>query len=193
MSAQLAKIRGYLGWMTAAIVVALALATSTAAAAEITKHDLFKGIQEQVLRYEFFTVFDDVNISIADDGVVTLTGSVTGPHKKKSIAKRVATLDGIARLKNEIKVLPVSLLDNELRYRVAHAIYGNSTFWHYAARSNPSIHIVVERGHVTLTGVVDSETDRHLARVLATQFDALSVTNELRLPSEITAELEQLG
>ena len=106
---------------------------------------------------------------------------------------RVAVLDGITRLKNKIRVLPISLLDSKLRYRVARAIYNNPTFWHYAARSNPSIHIVVDRGHITLTGVVDSETDRHLARVLATQFDALSVTNKLRLPSEVTTELEQLG
>ena len=52
---------------------------------------------------------------------------------------------------------------------------------------------MVERGHVTLTGVVDSETDRHLAISLARQFDAFSVTNELRLPAEVTAELEALG
>ena len=30
---------------------------------------------------------------------------------------------------------------------------------------NPPIHIIVERGRVTLTGVVQSEVDRMLARV----------------------------
>ena len=65
---------------------------------------------------------------------------------------------------NEIAVLPASLFDDQLRYGIARAIYENPNFWHYAARANPSIHIVVERGHVTLTGVVDSETDRQLAR-----------------------------
>ena len=90
-------------------------------------------------------------------------------------------------------MLPASRFDNRLRYVIARAIYGNPAFWHYAASTDPSIHIVVERGHVTLTGVVDSETDRQLARVLATQFDAFSVTNELRLPHEVTMELEALG
>ena len=45
---------------------------------------------------------------------------------------------------------------------------------------------------MTLTGSVDSETDRTLARALAGQFDAFSVTNELRLPHEVTTELEAL-
>ena len=46
---------------------------------------------------------------------------------------------------------------------------------------------------MTLTGVVDSETDRQLARALAAQFNAFSVTNRLRLPHEVTMELEALG
>lgn len=52
---------------------------------------------------------------------------------------------------------------------------------------------MVNRGHVTLTGVVDNEMDRQLALTLAAQFNAFSVTNELRLPEEVTAELEALG
>ena len=76
---------------------------------------------------------------------------------------------------------------------MARAIYGNPNFWRYGVGAQPSIHIIVERGHVTLTGVVQNEVDRTLARALAGQFDAFSVTNELRIPSEVTAELEQLG
>ena len=48
-------------------------------------------------------------------------------------------------------MLPVSQFDDELRFRIARAIYGNSAFWNYAAMANPPIHIVVNRGRVTLT------------------------------------------
>ena len=51
---------------------------------------------------------------------------------------------------------------------------------------------MVNRGHVTLTGVVNSEADRRLARAYAGQFNAFSITNELRLPHEVTAQLEAL-
>ncbi|MBI3493079.1 MAG: BON domain-containing protein [Acidobacteria bacterium] len=56
---------------------------------------------------------------------------------------------------------------------------------------NPPIHIVVERGRVTLTGVVGSEIDRVLARSLASQFGAFKVTNELKTDAEVRDLLEK--
>jgi osmotically-inducible protein OsmY len=56
---------------------------------------------------------------------------------------------------------------------------------------NPPIHIVVEHGRVTLTGVVQSDVDRMLARSLATQFGALSVTNALKTDAEMRTILEK--
>jgi osmotically-inducible protein OsmY len=56
---------------------------------------------------------------------------------------------------------------------------------------SPPIHIVVEHGRVTLTGVVQSEVDRMLARSLATQFGALSVTNALKTDAEVRDALEK--
>ena len=175
------------------MALALTALSASSATADGPKYDLFQRVQEQVLRYSFFTVFDNISVEIAGEGYVVLTGHVTAGHKAKAIEERVDTLDGVAAVTNEIAVLPVSRFDNQLRYAIARTIYGNPNFWHYAASANPSIHIVVNRGHVTLTGVVDSETDRQMARALAGQFNAFSVTNELRLPHEVTAELEALG
>ena len=174
------------------MTLALTLSVSPALAADQTKHDLFQRIQDQVLRYSFFTVFDNINVEIGDDGRVALTGHVTGEHKSHDIEKRVAALDGVTAVTNAITILPASRFDDELRYGIARAIYGNPHFWRYAAGANPPIHIVVERGHVTLTGVVNNETERHLARSIAGQFNAFSVTNELQLPHEVTAALEAL-
>jgi len=57
---------------------------------------------------------------------------------------------------------------------------------------NPSIHIGVNRGHVKLTGVVNSAADRRLASLVANQFPAFSVTNDLKTESEVRQSLEQL-
>jgi osmotically-inducible protein OsmY len=86
----------------------------------------------------------------------------------------------------------VSIYDEELRYRIARAIYGNPSFWQYASMVNPPIHIVVERGHVRLTGVVQSNVERMLARSLATSFGAFSVKNELRTDAEVQASVERV-
>ena len=56
--------------------------------------------------------------------------------------------------------------------------------------ANPPIHIVVERGRVTLSGVVNSEVERVLARSLASDSLAFSVTNDLRTDAEMRTELE---
>jgi hyperosmotically inducible periplasmic protein len=151
---------------------------------------VLKDVATSVDRYTRFTIFDDVSAGVKD-GVVTLTGKVTMPFKRDDIARRVAKLDGVRDVNNQIDVLPVSQFDDQLRLRIARSIYGNANFWNYGIMPNPPIHIVVEHGRVTLTGVVQSEVDRMLARSLATQFGALSVTNALKTDAEVRDALEK--
>ena len=176
----------------AAVVAVVLLGSSSAFAA--TGEDnlqIMKEIQKQVNRYAYFTIFDDVEATI-ENGVVMLSGNVMMPFKKKEIVKRVARVDGVTHVEDAIGVLRVSRYDNQLRYRVARAIYGHFAFQHYS-RLRPPVHIVVDRGHVTLTGVVNSGLDKTLAHSLARQFGAFSVTNELQTVDEAEAELELLG
>ena len=176
-----------------AVLSVLALgSTLVFAEPERKKLQVFEDIQTQVTRYSFFTIFDDVSVAIDEHGVVALTGHVTGPHKRTALAKRVAAVEGVSGVDNDITVLPVSRFDDRLRVAVARSIYGNSNFWRYGIGPSPTIHIVVERGHVTLTGVVYSQIDRQLAETLARRSPAFSVTNRLRTNEETRDELEQL-
>lgn len=155
-------------------------------------HQIFGDIARAVNQYSRFTVFDDVNAAV-EEGVVTLTGRVTMPYKATDLERMIRRVAGVTRVSNEIKVLPVSHFDDDLRYRIARAIYGNPGFWQYAAMANPPIHIVVENGHVTLTGVVNSNVERMLARSLASSSNAFSVTSKLRTDAEAKADLEKLN
>jgi hyperosmotically inducible protein len=172
------------------VVLVLGLSASSYAA---DREDLqiFRDVSNSVLRYSRFTIFDSVHASV-DEGVVVLTGKVTMPFKSNDIEKRVARVEGVREVQNKIDVLPVSLFDDELRYRIARSIYGNSSFWNYAAMSNPPIHVIVERGRVTLEGVVNSNVERMLARSLASQFGAFSITNNLKTDEEMRRELEKM-
>jgi hyperosmotically inducible protein len=172
------------------LALVAATATTTAHAQESAARDtrIAYEVVSAVNGYPFFTIFDDVSVRV-DQSIVTLTGKVTMPHKRDDIGRRVANLDGVARVVNEIGVLPVSQFDNDLRQRIARSIYGHSNFWRYASMANPPIHIIVEHGRVTLTGVVGSNVDRMLARALASQFGAFSVTVQLRTDAE-TREAE---
>ena len=169
----------------------LILALATAAAAQQTSLQIFRGVQRQVLTYPHFTIFDSVNAQIKD-GVVTLTGKVTMPFKRKDLEERVTRLAGVKSVTNQIEVLPASRFDDELRAGIANAIYGNSAFSRYANQVNPPIHIVVERGRVTLEGVVNNNVDRAMAYSIASMFQAFSVKNALRTDDEVKKDLEKL-
>lgn len=176
------------------IALAFALLSSPAFAGGTERKSLqiVNDVSSEVRKYTRFTIFDDVRIGVDDAGVVLLSGKVTMPFKKDDIERLVGRVDGVTGVRNELGVLPVSRYDEELRYRIARAIYGNSNFWHYAAMANPPIHIIVERGHVTLTGVVNSNVERMLARSLATTFGAFSVRNELRTDAEMKELAEKI-
>ena len=174
------------------LAAAGALSANTVLASTGDRKDLqvFNDVASAVNSYTRFTIFDDLNASVRD-GTVTLTGKVTMPYKRDEIEKRIANVDGVRTIDNRIEVLPVSSFDNELRYRIARSIYGNSSFWNYAIMANPPIHIIVDHSRVTLTGVVNNEVERALARSLATQFGALSVTNALKTDAEVKDALEK--
>jgi hyperosmotically inducible protein len=177
-------------WVVAMMVAA---GTASAGAADApARKDLqvSRDVAASVQRYAQFTIFDDVSAEVKD-GVVTLTGRVTMPFKRDDIARRVSKVDGVREVRDQLEVLPVSQWDDELRYRIGRSIYNNANFWSYAAMANPPIHIVVERGRVTLTGVVQSNVDRMLAQSLATQFGAFSVTNALKTDAEMRDTLEK--
>ncbi len=184
------------GLVCAAVIMLAAVCTVAAAppgerGPEANRSDredaaILRDAVRQVNTYTRLTVFDAITIAV-QSGVVTLTGDVTAPYKKQQIARRVERVDGMVELQNQINVLPVSQDDDELRYRIAASIYGNPSFWEYAALANPPIHIIVAHGHVTLVGVVRTDVERVLARSLASVFGVRSITNNLKTEAEIRA------
>jgi osmotically-inducible protein OsmY len=177
------KVRASLA-ITAALLATLAVAAFAQDRRDVR---LAEDIGRSVVSYTRLTIFDDINATV-ENGMVVLTGKVTMPYKKIDMEKRIAKIDGVHGVRNDISVLPVSRFDDELRYRVSRAIYGNPSFWNYAAMANPPIHIIVEGGHVTLAGVVNSNVERMLARSLASGFGELSVTNALKTDAEVKSE-----
>jgi osmotically-inducible protein OsmY len=175
------------------LIAAVSVLTLSAPAFALDNENLqvFRHVQKQVLQYPHFTIFDSVNTQV-DNGVVTLTGWVTMPYKKDDIGERVAKLPDVTEVNNKIKVLPVSSYDDSLRIRIARAIYSNPNFSSFASMVNPPIHVIVDRGHVTLEGVVNSEVDKMVARSIASSFLSFSVKNDLKTEAEVKAEMEKL-
>ena len=84
----------------AAVTVVLAL-SAPAWAADRKDLQVARDVSKQVLTYPQFSIFDSVHMQI-NEGVVTLTGKVTMPYKKNDLEKRVAKIDGVHQVVNQI-------------------------------------------------------------------------------------------
>ena len=129
--------------------------------------DLVEGLRSAVLRYSYYTVFDDINFSMEEPYEIILLGAVTEPFKKTEIEKRVAQVFGVRSVDNRIEVLPLSPNDQDLRRALFYRIYRDPRFSDRANRINPPIHIVVSRGVVALTGVVRSPIESRILESIA--------------------------
>ncbi len=174
-----------------ALIVSFFVASSAfAQTAERKDLQVFNDIANQVNRYTQLTIFDSISADV-HDGRVVLSGWVTMPYKKDDLERRVRKVAGVEMIDNKIGVLPVSHFDDELRFRIARAIYGHSLFWGYANMINPPIRVVVNRGRVSLEGVVQSNVERMLARSLASGFGAFEVKNSLKTDAEVREAMER--
>lgn len=124
------------------------------------------------------TVFDYVSAT-ASDGVVTLEGAVTSRAKREQIETEVATAPGVAQIVNRVKVLRSAPGDEDLRRRVARAIYGHPSFRAYAAMSQPPIRVLVDGGHIRLAGEVRTTVEKLVARSIAESEAKRQVADDL--------------
>lgn len=113
---------------------------------------------------------------------VTLMGQVVRPALKSDAENAVKRIEGVEKVDNQIEVLPPSQMDDGLRIRLFHAIYGDAALEKYALGVQKPIRIIVKNGHVTLEGVVDSEGDKNLAGIRANGVPgSFSVDNHLQV------------
>jgi hyperosmotically inducible periplasmic protein len=114
------------------------------------------------------------------DGVVTLSGDTVYDIPLDSAMALVARTEGVKDVVNDVKVLPVSMFDDSLRIRTARAIYRDSVLGRYASDPVHPIRIVVDGGHVTLYGSVESSMDKNIAGIRANSVPGVfSVENKL--------------
>jgi len=171
--------------MTAALLAGAGVAAAAnkqAARVPATDADLANSVRHAVVMYPYYSIWDDVSFRV-DNGSVELMGAVNQPYKKDDIERLVRSLPGVTYVKDELKVLPLSNQDDQLRLRVARAIFRDPMFTRYAIQAVPPIHIIVENGHVTLTGVVSTQSEKEIAGLRASSA-GLSfgpVTNNLQV------------
>lgn len=155
-------------------------AATPSSRARVTEDTLENRVRHELVMLPWYGVFDNLDF-IVNGGEVTLEGQVVKPITKDGAEAVVKKIPGVTRVVNDIKVLPLSPFDNQTRRAVYRAIFSDESLNRYSMGADPSIHIIVDNGHVTLTGFVDREADRNLAFLRANSVPGVfSVTNDLR-------------
>ena len=135
------------------------------------------------LAYDRVGYYDNTFNYLALDvknGVVTLSGDTMWDAPKDSALAIVARTPGVKDVVNDVTVLPTSMFDDSIRARTARAIYRDSVLGRYASDPVHPIRIVVDNGHVTLYGTVESTMDKNIAGIRANSVPgAFSVENKL--------------
>jgi len=139
-------------------------------------------IQRQVVHelrmLPYYSIFDNLNFRVEGNTVV-LSGQVVNPVLKSDAGNVVKHVEGVQQVVNNIQVLPLSNFDWQIRRAEERAIYRSPGFEKYYS-ALPPIHIIVDNGHVTLLGVVDSNLDKNMAGIRANSVPGVfSVTNDL--------------
>jgi hyperosmotically inducible protein len=169
-------------FLMAAVLVASAAIAKSKSPANLPQTDdqIANAVRHQIALYPYYSIFDDISFHVTN-GQVELAGEVTQPVKKVDIGRLAQKVPGVTTVSNDVRVLPLSPFDNRLRLQVARAIYGDSVLSQYAGMAVPPIHIIVDNGHITLTGVVSNDMQKAIAglRANGTGLSFGPVTNNL--------------
>jgi len=145
---------------------------------------LERRVRKELVTLPYYGVFDNLAYKV-DGGTVTLYGQVVRSSTRSDAARRVKRLAGVTQVVNDIKVLPLSSFDDNIRRATYRSIARMGGLYRYLQGVNPSLHIVVDNGHVALEGVVSNSGDRNLAYMAANRVPGVfSVKNNLRVEGE---------
>ncbi len=172
------KIRNY-ALLTLAI---LTFSVSGVDAQNFSSNPSARGVEQkifkQINKLPYYGVFDHIAFSY-DNGTVNLYGKVANAMNKKSAERSIRDIQGVTNVVNNIEILPLGSFDNSIRRQTLRE-FSSRGLYRYLWEPNPSVRIIVDRGHVTLEGYVANRGDFNLMNILANGVSGtFSVTNNL--------------
>jgi osmotically-inducible protein OsmY len=167
---------------------------------------IVKEVQKKISGLTNYGVFDWITFGIQGK-TITLKGYASRPVLKTDAGNAVKNIQGVENVDNQIQVLPYSPNDDRIRAAVYNRIYTQPQLRKYNANQGNlgraigpgagialqaggitntppigfhAIHIIVNKGNVTLYGVVLNESDSAIAGMQANSAPgAFSVDNDL--------------
>ncbi len=146
---------------------------------------LIQEVRHQLVMLPYYSIYDNLSFEVKGSDTVVLSGQATRPGLKSDAESAALRLEGVAKVINEIEVLPFSPSDDRIRIAVFRALWSEPGLERYLARAVSPIHIVVKNGNVTLVGIVATPMDKNLAGLAANGVPGtFSVKNDLKVEKE---------
>jgi hyperosmotically inducible protein len=168
----------------AALLLTMPVMAQNHRSSVVSNPQLARQVRHELVTLPYYGVFDNLAYNI-NGSTVTLYGEVVRPTTSSGAANRVKRLPGVTRVVNNIKVLPLSSFDDNIRAATYRSLARTGGLYRYLQGANPSIHIVVDGGKVKLEGVVANKSDKALANIAARSVPgSFGVTNNLKIEGQ---------
>lgn len=147
---------------------------------KVSESNIEQKVFKEIIKLPHYGVFDHISFKVEGD-TVTLYGKVVRPTTKSGAENVVEDIKGVRRVINKIEVLPLSGFDDSIRLRTLRTFQTRGgSLYRYFLGVNPSVKIIVDRGHLTLEGYVANRGDYNLFNVMANGVSGVfSVDNNL--------------
>ncbi len=140
-----------------------------------------RAVRHELVSQPYYGMWDWLAFRV-NNGTVELVGETRALGLRRDAVNSVKRIEGVKQVVDRITELPPSAMDDEIRHRVARAIFEWGGLSRYSWSAAPGIHIIVNSGRVTLEGVVDSQSDKDAAFIRANGVSGIfQVTNNLRV------------
>ena len=162
-------------------LAAILVSVGSANAQSGSKQGIERQVQKRILTLPNYEVLDYIGYTV-DGDTVTLTGKVRNATNKKSTERSVKDIPGVARVINNIEILPVGGYDEGIRRSLYRELSSTANLSRYLWPTNPSVRLIVDRGKIFLEGYVANRGDYNLMNIAANGVSgAFSVTNNLKI------------
>jgi len=195
---------------TAFLAIAVSATAVWTANPRLAAQTVVDAVRHELLQLPYYGVFDFMSFT-CQNGTVTLFGYASTPTLRIDAERAVRRVAAVESIDDRIEALPISLSDDDIRWALYYAIYRDPFLARYAPAGGllwghrhtfPSgyllpfgpirflgtepagdypVHIIVDRGHVTLLGVVEDDRDKARAEELARTVPSAGVVNELTI------------
>ncbi|HEX6124674.1 MAG TPA: BON domain-containing protein [Pyrinomonadaceae bacterium] len=178
------SFRNYIALGLAIISLSLVSANAQSFSGAGSNRVIEDKVRKSILMLPRYEVFDSIRYQV-DGDTVTLSGKVRNAINKNDAEGTVRRIPGVARVINNIEVLPVGGFDESIRVRLYNTLARSGALSRYLWTVNPSVRLIVDRGHVSLEGFVANRGDYHTMNILAHGVPGVfSVTNNLVVDSD---------